>query len=99
MTGSVEPEPDPLTPGTPCDIHGEEVAPAREGGGIAEVRSRRDERESGAAMDLCGPSRQSMRGAGKRDHDHRPGPLGSPRSGRYAPSAGQPPECEVSDVH
>ena len=94
----MEPEPDPLTPGTPCDIHGEEVTPAREGGGITEVRSRRDERESGAAMDLRGPSPQSMRGARKRDHDHRPAPLGSPRSGRTAPSAGQPPVCDIFDA-
>ena len=59
MTGSVEPEPDPLTPGTPCDIHGEEVTPAREGGGITEVRSRRDERESGAPWTSAGRLRRA----------------------------------------
>lgn len=47
MTGRMEPEPEPLTPGTPCDICGEEVTPAeaeasqRPGPGADEAPGRR----------------------------------------------------------
>ena len=41
---------------------------------------------------LPGPSPPNMLETRKRDHDHGPSPLGSPRSGRYAPSAGATPD-------
>ena len=42
-----------------------------------------------------GPSRRSPPGTGKQGHEGRPGPIGSPRSTRSAPSTAAPPKCAL----
>ena len=40
-----------------------------------------------------GSSPLAVRSPGTQGHEGRPGPIGSPRSGRSAPSAAAPPKC------